>query len=192
MSPRARRLAWAGVLFLGLAPLAWSPPRATDPPLLRLIGPFAGLGAELQWLRFRGALRRGEDVRALELAASALTLAPVATEGWETLAAHLLYDRASREREPLLARRQALFRAGMSVLTRGVERASHPAELEFFRALVLSGKAESDPELLPGGAPALRAAAREAFARAAALGDPRAGALATQHAPQGEAEDTRE
>ncbi len=180
MSSYARRGLWLGALALALvAWLAPAPPPAGGPRLL-VLGPFASLAAQLQWLRFHAASRRGEEARALELAESALALDPRASEGWETLAAHLVFDLASREREPELARRRAWFEAGLALLARGVERAAQPAELELFGGLVLFAKAAGDPELDPGGARALRAAAAAALERAAALGDPRAAALAAQ------------
>lgn len=180
MSAWSRSLAWAAVVALALASLAWPPPRASAPAPLLLLGPFAELCAEVQWLRFQAAQRRGEEARALELAESALALDPRASEGWQALAAHLVFDLASREREPDLARRRAAFQAGLAVLARGAERSARPQELELFRGLVLVAKAQHDPELDPRGAPALLRAAAEAFERAAELGDERAAELAAQ------------
>ena len=175
-----RLLAWIAVAALALLPVACPPPRASGPAPLLLLGPFAELWAQVQWLRFQSASRRGEEARALELAESALALDPRASEGWQTLAAHLAFDLAAREREPVLARRRACFLAGLAVLQRGAERSERPAELELFRGLVLAAKAESDPELDPGGAPVLLLRAAEAFERAARLGDERAAELAPQ------------
>lgn len=180
MSPRAvspRILSWA--LAAGLAGLALLLPRApaTEPTPLLFFGPFAELGAQVQWLRFRAASQRGEEARALELAESALALDPRAPEGWQHLAAHLAFDLASREHEPELGRRRAWFRAALSVLERGRARCAQPQELELFRAVLLLAKASGDPELDPGGAPALQDAARAALARSAALGQPEAADL---------------
>lgn len=177
---RPRALGWAALGALALASLVWPPPRARTPAPLLVLGPFAGLCAEVQWLRFQAASRRGEEARALELAESALALDPRASEGWQALAAHLVFDLASREREPELARRRASFRAGLAVLARGAAESDRPRELELYRGLVLAAKAENDPELDPHGAPALLRAAAEAFERAAELGDSRAAELATQ------------
>ena len=177
----AGRLAlWLAAAALALVPFACPPPRAPEHARLLLLEPFAELAAELQWLRFHSATLRGEEARALELAESALALDPRASDGWQTLAAHLAFDLASREREPDLARRRAWFEAGLAVLARGAARAARPAELELLRGLILTAKAEGDPELDPGGAPALRARATAAFERAAALGDARAAELVTQ------------
>lgn len=180
MSSFARRGLAFGALALALGAWFTAPPPAAEGPRLFLLGPFASLAAQLQWLRFHAASRRGEEARALGLAESALALDPRASAGWETLAAHLVFDLASREREPDLARRRAWFEAGLALLARGVEHTAQPAELELFRGLVLFAKAAGDPELDPGGAPALRAAAAAALERAAALGDAKAAALAAQ------------
>ncbi len=180
MNAWPRFLGWAAVAALALVPLACPPPPASRPAPLLLLGPFAELWAQVQWLRFQAASRRGEEARALELAENALALDPRASEGWQTLAAHLVFDLAAREREPVLARRRACFQAGLAVLQRGAERSERPAELELFRGLVLVAKAESDPALDPGGAPALLLAAAEAFERAARLGHERAAELAPQ------------
>jgi hypothetical protein len=177
----ASRLALA-VLALAalLVAVRTAPAREPRAPRLVLLAPFAGLAAELQWLRFHAAVRAGEEARALELAESALTWEPSAPAGWQTLAAHLVFDRASREREPDLARRRAWLEAGLAELARGVERCARPGELELLCGITLASKAALDPELDPGGAPALRAAARAAFERAAALGEPRAAAFLAQ------------
>ncbi len=172
--------AWFAVLALALVPVACPPPAVPAPPRLWLLGPCAELVAQLQWLRFHAASRRGEEARAFELAEGALALDPRATEGWQTLAAHLVFDLASREREPDLLRRRAWFEAGLAVLERGAERAARPEELELLRGLVLFDKAGRDPELDPRGAPALYAASAAAFERAAALGEPRAAELLAQ------------
>lgn len=169
----SRAVAWLSVLALALAALR-APPGREGSGRSFLLAPFAELAAEVQWLRFQSASLRGEEARALELAEKALLLDPASTEGWQTLAAHLALDLASREREPELARRSAWFRAGLEVLRRGSERAEHPGELVLFRGIVLVGKAEGDPELDPGGAAALFTAAAAAFERAAELGVARA------------------
>lgn len=180
MSSFPRLAAWVGVAVLLLVPLACPPPMVREPVPLLLLGPFAELAAQVQWLRFHAANLHGEGARALELAESALALDPRAPEGWQNLAAHLVFDLASREREPAVERRRVWFRAGLSVLERGAERASRPGELELFRALVLLGKAQSDPEVDLGGAAALRSAALDALRRAATLGQSQARELALQ------------
>ena len=180
MRKAARALAWAAVLALALVSLAGPAPRPAAPAPLLLLGPFADLWAEIAWLRFQAALRRGEEARALELAESALALDPRSSEGWRMLAGHLVFDLASRERTPDLARRRACFQAGLAVLARGVERSARPEELELFRGLVLLAKAEGDPELDPGGAQALKRSAADAFEHAARLGSEQAKELVPQ------------
>ena len=180
MSPALRRALWACALALALVPLACPPPRPEARPQLWLLGPFAELAAEVQWLRFHAAVTAGEEARALALAEEALALDPRASAGWQSLAAHLVFDQASPALEPDPARRRTWFAAGLAVLSRGAAQAARPQELEFFRGLVLVTKAEDDPELDPGGARALRAAAVRAFERAAELGDARAAELLPQ------------
>lgn len=175
-----RPLLWLVALLLALYALLAPRTRASAPVPLLLLGPGAELAAEIQWLRFHSASLHGEEARALELAESALTLAPRANEGWTALAAYLVYDLASREREPELARRRAYFQAGLAVLARGAEAAARPGELELFRALALVGKADGDPELSPEGARGLLREALAAVERAAALGDAQAAELVPQ------------
>ncbi len=173
----ARLLPWALVLtFLVPAFLAPPAPRGRTPGA-RLFGPFLELAARLEWLRFQRAHLRGEEVRALELAARALELDPRNTRGWETLGSHLALFLASEEREPDLERRRLWFRSGLEVLQRGAERAADPAALELARGLLLVSKAELDPALDPGGAGALYREAAQAFERAEALGSREAAGL---------------
>lgn len=170
-------LGWAGVLALAfLAAHLRAPRTATGAPLL-LLGPLAPLAAQVQWLRFQASLERGDGERALELAESALALDPRANAGWERLAAHLLFDRASPEREPDPARRRSFVDAGLAVASRGAELAERPEELELFAGLALLSKVEVDPELRPGGARELLSEAAVRLARAAALGSPAAAEL---------------
>jgi len=150
-----------------------------EKPAVRIAGDVQ-LAAEVQWLRFHAAVTAGEEARALALAEEALALDPRASAGWQSLAAHLVFDQASPALEPDPARRRTWFAAGLAVLSRGAAQAARPQELEFFRGLVLVTKAEDDPELDPGGARALRAAAVRAFERAAELGDARAAELLPQ------------
>ncbi|MSR60914.1 MAG: hypothetical protein EXS08_00510 [Planctomycetes bacterium] len=175
-----RALLWALVLALGVSALCFpDEQRATRTPFL-LLGPFAELAAEVQWLRFHAASLAGDETRALQLAESALELAPTEGAGWQTLGAHLVFDLASKEREPDLARRRAYFQAGLAILRRGAEQSAHAQELEFFRALVLLGKAQSDAEVHPEGAVGLLREALTTCERAAALGHAQAAELVPQ------------
>lgn len=174
MSP-ARGLAFLLATALCLAPLLVpaTPAQRRD----GLLGPFAALAAELEWLRFQAAAERGEEARALALAERALALAPRSTAGWQFLAAHQGYQCASPGREPELARRRAWFEAALATLDRGRAHAAHPEELELFRALLLLSRADLDPELVPGGARELATRARAALAEAARLGSREAAEL---------------
>ena len=169
----SHRRAWAWTLVGALLCLPLLAPAASErpPPLpLRLFTPFAELAAEVQWVRFAMARQRGEEVRALQLAESALTLDPGNSAGWECLAAHLALFQASREREPDLARRRAWFEAGLHVLERGLECARDAGALHLQRGILLLTKAEVDPELAQGGAAEFFGRAAEAFALAAEAG----------------------
>ena len=178
---RTQRLAgWAAVVALAGTALVLQAPRPRAPTRLFLLGPLAPLAAQVQWLRSQAAGSRGQEARALELAESALALDPSRVEGWERLAAHLLFDLASREREPDLARRRSLFEAGRAVLARGGAQSSEPGELELFQALAWISKASSDPELHPLGARGLYDEAVVALERAAARGESRAAELLPQ------------
>lgn len=162
-----------GLLWLFAATLVALPCALAPRPSARalgLIGPVAELAAEVQWVRYEGALTRGEEAHALALAESALALAPRVSAGWQHLAAHLGYDLASRTVEPDPARRRVWLAAAESTLTRGAAAAARPAELLLFHALLLASKADVDPELAPGGKAELLARSRALFEQAAELG----------------------
>ncbi len=170
-------ISWGLVAALLLPAILRPPPRETGAPHLRLLRPFLELASQVQWVRFQRARLHGEEVRALELADSALALDPSDTEGWETLASHLALFRASPEREPDLEQRRSWFRAGLEVLRRGSEHAAQPQALALYRGVLLVSKAEADPALYREGAGALYREAAEAFAQASALGAPGAAEL---------------
>lgn len=175
-----RLLGWSAVVVLTFLAGHLRTTRERGPTRLVLLGPIAPLAAQVQWLRFHASLRRGQEARALELAESALALDPRASEGWERLAAHLLFDRASPEREPDLERRRSLVAAGLAVLERGAQQAEPRGALELLAALALLSKAAVDPELRAGGASALRTEARALLERAALHGEPRAAEILPQ------------
>jgi hypothetical protein len=166
------------VLLLAL-PVLLAPPPVPPPGIgPRILQPFARLLAELQWLRFQRASLGGENVRALDLAGSALTLDPKDSAGWQTLGTHLVLYLASPEREPELELRRRWLAAGREVFRRGAAEAEDPGSLELALGLVLLVKAEIDPDVHEGGAPALYLEAAEAFERAVALGSESAAGLA--------------
>ena len=65
------------------------------------------LAASGLWVRYDLELRAGRPELAYAFAHLALELDPGAAEGWTALAAHLAYDRASREEELDPGRRMA-------------------------------------------------------------------------------------
>ncbi len=144
-------------------------------PARRVLGPFAQLAANVQWIRFERAQMSGRHELAIARAESAIALDPSDTRGWELLAWHLSLNLASVENEPDPRRRLAWVRAGLDVARRGEESARDPGALAFLQGLVLQVKAENDPELpWPGGSDALWEAAAEHLQRAAELGYPNA------------------
>lgn len=169
----------AGALLV--LPLLRDGTRAARPT--GLLGPLAELAAELEWVRFEGALSRGDEARALALAEHALTLAPRSTSAWLRLAAHQGYDLASPNLEPELARRRAWFEACLATVARGRALAAEPAELELFLATYLFDRAARDPELVPGGKEQLEAGALAALEAAAAHGSELAREVLAQRAP---------
>lgn len=144
----------------------------------RLLGPLAGLAADIQWVRAHDALRRGRADLGLARADTALALAPEATGGWLLLARHLAFDRASEEREPDPARRLAWVRAALELARRGEASAREPAELAVWQGLVRVKEADEGDLSWPGGERALLEQAVLDFERAGALGHPDGAALA--------------
>ena len=171
----------AALLFL-LHALTAGPPLAAGPepgPVRRLFGPFAGLAAELQWVRFNRARGAGREELAIAHAETAIELDPSAARGYELFALHLALDQGSAESEPDPERRAAWLAAGLAVAARGEAHADDPGALAFLQGFLLHVKAEADPELVwPGGAAELWRQAAQHYARAAALGHPGADAAA--------------
>jgi len=170
-------LAWAAAaaLWCGWAFVA---PRDVDSepaelgPVRRLLGPFAGLGAEVEWILFTRANAQGDAARAIEHAETAIELDPASPRGYELLALHLALDRGSARVEADPARRLAWIEAGLAVAARGEARSTDPAALAFLQGYILQVRAESDVEIeWPGGPDAPWRAAEAHFARAAELGD---------------------
>lgn len=177
-------LGWACVAaLLILHSTLAGPPDATthEPgPLRRLIGPFAALAADVQWVRFERARRMGMPDLAIAHAEAALGLDPLDARGWDLLAAHLALDLGSPATEADPRRRLAWLEAGLAAAARGEERCDDPAALAFLQGYLLHVKAENDAQVdWPGGAGGLWRSAAEHYARAAQLGYPSAEFAAT-------------
>ena len=86
-----RLFGWLAVAALAAFAIVFAPAGDVSgtSSIARLLGPFAELASELQWIRFQRALLRGDEARALRHAETAIALAPHATESWELLAGHL-------------------------------------------------------------------------------------------------------
>lgn len=167
--PRSVRWLLFGVAgALVLAPLVSGPVRDERGAVERLFGPFAGLAANVQWVRADAALRAARYEVAYTRAEHALDLAPRPAGGWIFLARHFVYERASLEREPDAELRRRWTRAGLDVLERGLTRCGEPAELEFERGVIFTFLAlvASDPALPRDEAP-IRGAPSELFDAAA-------------------------
>lgn len=144
-----------------------------------LLGPCAGLAAELEWVRFSRARGAGRAELALAHAESAVELDPSAPEGYDRLATHLAFDLGSAASEPDPAERRAWLCAALAVAAQGERASRNPAALAFLQGYLLHVKAETDPDLgWPGGAEALLRTAAEHYRRAAARGWAAAGPFA--------------
>ena len=145
--------------------------------LERLVGPFAGLAASAQWVRADLALREGRFGVFCERAETALALAPSDPQGWIYYAHQLLFERASPLREPARELRESWSRAGIELLRRAEGECANPAEIWIYEGGIFAMWAEIPAEERPwtGTARELRIHALEAFARARALGHPKAG-----------------
>ncbi len=178
-----RPLAWTLVALLFFAPLlvphSEVPARRPSSIAWRLLGPVASLAASVQWVRVHDAMRAGRTDLALARARTALALDPGATAGWVFLATHLVFDRASAERERDPGRRMAWIRAGLETAERGEDTARDPGELARWQGLVLGMLAQEDEPLAwPGGVRRLWLDAADDFERASRLGQADAAELA--------------
>jgi hypothetical protein len=180
VSPTRAWALWIGGWIAVLALVAWSLAPGSraraGSTLERLLGPVASLASSVEWVRVDAALRRGEEARAYAMAETALRIDPSDPEGWIFLAHHLIYERASLQREPDAARRAAWIRAGLETLARGERASRDPAALLFERGVALAflaSLADADRAWPASAEEAWRLAA-DAFDRAAARGEPRA------------------
>lgn len=172
-----------GALFaIGfVTPPAIVPRPPAEGAVERLLGPIAGLAANVQWVRADLAFRAGRIEAFHSRARLALELAPTSTDGWRFLAWQQAYALGSPEREPDGARRLAWVRAGLATAAAGERRAERPAELALLSGMILVKCATLDPELpWPGGVEALWLAAAEHFGRARAGGSGDAARLAAE------------
>jgi len=177
-------LGWTLVAVVTSWWVASLPPASAPAPVRalgvggRLLGPFAGLAADVQWIRVDDAARSGRGELVLARAETALELAPGATEGWLFLARYLAFERASAEREPDPGRRRAWVTAGLALARRGESAAREPGELAAWQGLVRVKEADEGDLDWPGGPRALLETALADFERAASLGHPEGRALA--------------
>lgn len=163
-------------LGLGLATLAiaFQRPQSqhTKPHVL---GPFAPLFAEVQWVRAHVARDQGDPARAFALMQSALSLQPTSTSGWITLANQLGLQLASLESGRPADERADWLHAALATLQAGEAYVEHPENLALHQAILFLSHAETDDPLpWPGGIPGLYQGAALAGERALELAHQRA------------------
>ena len=86
-------MGWAIVFVLALLPWFFPPAgsaAASSSLAVRLLGPFAGVAAGIQWTRVDAAIRAGRTELALARAETAFALDPSSSQGRLLLARHLV------------------------------------------------------------------------------------------------------
>jgi hypothetical protein len=160
--------------------LAWVAVREPAEPerpatfLERLLGPVAGIAADVQWVRVDAALRRGDTAVAYARADTALRIDPGAARGWIFLAHHLVHERASIEREPDPQARARWIQTALETLARGEGLARDRGAVAFATGVTWAflGSLPDEDRPWPASAAEAWARAAEAFERAAAAGHP--------------------
>ena len=164
------------LLGLGLTTLAMAS-QMPQAPLAgpHVLGPFAPMLAEVQWVRAYTARDQGENARAFALMHSALSLQPSSSSAWITLANQLGLQLASAESGRPADERADWLRAALATLQQGEAFALHPENLALHQAILLLSYAETDDALpWPGGVPGLYRDAALAGERALELAHQRA------------------
>lgn len=146
-----RRLAFA----TGLALIAWAAtrPQPSAPPR-HVLGPFAPIAAQVQWVRAHTARDGGQTARAFALMESAVALEPTSPAAWITFANQLGLQFASPESGRPAAERADWLRAALQVLERGEAQVAAPEVLALHRAILLMSHAQTDATLPWPGATA--------------------------------------
>jgi len=181
LASKPGRLVLVALCLLGLGP--WhTPPSAAGSESLayRLLGPIASLAASAQWVRYDLALRDGNYELAYARAETALALDRGASEGWTTLAGHLIFDRGTLNAAGSPEGRRRWIQSGLDLIDQGAPLVRDPEALEFLRGTVYAHLALQPEEDLgwPGGSRAALLSAAAAFDRSAALGHPEAAGYA--------------
>lgn len=110
--------------------------RAAMGRLQRLAGPLGSVAASAQWMRFTLATRSGDGERALGVGRSALGMDPLAPDGWQLLAHHLVFERGSDAESAGPRGRRAWIEAGLDLLQQGARTSREPGVLFYDLGLV--------------------------------------------------------
>lgn len=110
--------------------------RASMGRLQRLAGPLGSAAASAQWMRFTLATRIGDGERALAIGRSALAMDPLAPDGWQLLAHHLVFERGSAIETAGPGGRRAWVEAGLDLLEEGATVSREPGVLLYDLGLV--------------------------------------------------------
>ncbi len=133
-----RLLLSAGAAFLAAAAVLGPRPedRAAMGRLQRLAGPLGSVAASTQWMRFTLATRSGDGERALGVGRSALGMDPLAPDGWQLLAHHLVFERGSDAESAGPRGRRVWIEAGLDLLEQGATASREPGVLLYDLGLV--------------------------------------------------------
>lgn len=129
-------LAGAACLASAIVIGPWPEDRAAMGRLQRLAGPLGSVAASTQWMRFTLATRSGDGERALGIGRSALGMDPLAPDGWQLLAHHLVFERGSDAESAGRRGRRAWIEAGLDLLEQGANASREPGVLLYDLGLV--------------------------------------------------------
>lgn len=129
-------LAGAACLASAIVIGPWPEDRAAMGRLQRLAGPLGSVAASTQWMRFTLATRSDDGERALGIGRSALGMDPLAPDGWQLLAHHLVFERGSDAESAGTRGRRVWIEAGLDLLEQGAAASREPGVLLYDLGLV--------------------------------------------------------
>ena len=119
-------LAGAACLASAIVIGPWPEDRTAMGRLQRLAGPLGSVAASTQWMRFTLANRSDDGERALGIGRSALGMDPLAPDGWQLLAHHLVFERGSDAESAGTRGRRVWIEAGLDLLEQGATASREP------------------------------------------------------------------